>query len=196
LGLDVPFLRPPELARDDTRTVPVLQDVVRRLEDAGDRYDAVMTLQPTAPLRIAADIDGSIDLLERTGADSVISFVDVGGHHPARMKFIDESGRVIDPPFAEAIEGQPRQQLPKVYLKEGSIYVTRRSVLMEDGSLQGKDCRAWLVASECVCNIDTPFDLFLAEQILRWRAGASPQPGSAAPLSMAGKLLQTARACK
>ncbi len=52
-GLDVPFLRPAELARDDTPTLPVLQDVVRRLEEAGDRYDAVLTLQPTNPLRRA-----------------------------------------------------------------------------------------------------------------------------------------------
>jgi N-acylneuraminate cytidylyltransferase len=173
LGLEVPFLRPPELARDETRTVPVLQDVVRRLENSGDRYDAVMTLQPTAPLRTSADIDGAVELLEKTSADSVISFVDVGGHHPARMKFVDDEGRVSDPPFAESVEGQPRQQLPRVYLKEGSIYVTRRDVLMNDGSLQGKDCRAWLVPPERACNIDSPFDLFLAEQILRRAAGLS-----------------------
>src|SRR3954469_15890906 len=64
LGLDVPFMRPAELARDDTPTVPVLQDVLQRLESAGERYDAVMTLQPTSPLRTAEDIDGSIELLE------------------------------------------------------------------------------------------------------------------------------------
>jgi N-acylneuraminate cytidylyltransferase len=68
-----------------------------------------MTLQPTNPLRRAQDIDGAIDVLERTGADSVISFVDVGEKHPARMKFIDSEGRVTDPPFAEQFEGQRRQ---------------------------------------------------------------------------------------
>src|SRR2546430_8741746 len=76
-GLETPFLRPPELAKDDTPTVPVLQDVVRRLEAAGDRYDAVFLLQPTNPLRLVSDIDGAIELLEETGADSVISFSDV-----------------------------------------------------------------------------------------------------------------------
>ena len=67
-GLEVPFLRPAELARDDTPSLPVIQDVVRRLETAGDRYDAVFTLQPTNPLRTVEDIDGAIELLERTGA--------------------------------------------------------------------------------------------------------------------------------
>jgi CMP-N-acetylneuraminic acid synthetase len=169
-GLDVPFLRSADLARDETPSIPVLQDAVRRLEQTGDHYDAVFTLQPTNPLRRAQDIDGAVDLLERTGADSVISFVDVGEKHPARMKFINSEGKVIDPPFKEEFEGQRRQELPKLYLREGSIYLTRRSVLMEQGSVQGSDCRAWLIPEDRACNIDTPFDLFLAEQMLRYCA--------------------------
>lgn len=169
-GLEVPFLRPAELARDDTPTIPVLQDVVRRLEAAGERYDAVFTLQPTNPLRRAEDIDGAVELLERTGADSVISFVDVGDKQPARMKFVDAEGKVTDPPFAETFEGQPRQTLPKLYLREGSVYLTRRDVLMVGNSLKGRDCRAWIVPPERAWGIDTPFDLFVAEQILKAHA--------------------------
>jgi CMP-N,N'-diacetyllegionaminic acid synthase len=169
-GLEVPFMRPAELARDETPTLSVLQDVVRKLELAGDCFDAVFTLQPTTPLRRADDIDGAIELLERTGADSVISFVDVGERHPARMKFITPDGRVIDPPFGEQFEGQRRQDLPKLYLREGSIYITRRTVLMEQNSVKGRDCRAWLIPEERACNIDTPFDLFLAEQMLKYHA--------------------------
>lgn len=165
-GLEVPFLRPAELARDDTPTIPVLQDVVRKLECEGDHFDAILTLQPTNPLRLAEDIDGAVELLERTGADSVISFVDAGEKHPARMKFIDTEGRVVDPSFVEAFEGQPRQQLPKIYLRDGSIYLTRRSVLMEENSLKGRDCRAWIIPEERSCNVDTPFDLFLAASML------------------------------
>jgi CMP-N-acetylneuraminic acid synthetase len=172
-GLDVPFFRSAELARDETPSIPVLQDAVRRLEQMGETYDAVFTLQPTNPLRRPEDIDGAIDLLEQTGADSVISFVDVGEKHPARMKFITAQGKVIDPPFKEAFEGQRRQDLPKLYLREGSVYLTRRNVLMEQSSVQGSDCRAWLIPQERTCNIDTPFDLFLAEQMLK--CGASKQ---------------------
>jgi CMP-N,N'-diacetyllegionaminic acid synthase len=165
-GIDVPFLRPAELARDDTPTIPVLQDVVRRLECAGEFYDAIFTLQPTNPLRRTEDIDGAIDLLARTGADSVISFSEVGERHPARMKYIDEQGRVTDPPFAEEFEGKPRQQLSKLYLRDGSVYLTRRSVLMEGDSLKGADCRAWIIPEERSRNIDTPLDMLIVEQIL------------------------------
>lgn len=167
-GLDVPFLRPAELARDETPTLPVLQDVVCNLEALGERYDAIFVLQPTNPLRLPADIDGAIELLERTGADSVVSFVDIGEKHPARMVCITLDGRVIDPPFAEQFEGQRRQDLPKLYLREGSIYLMRRGVLMEQNSLRGRDCRAWIIPQERACNIDVPFDLFLVEQILKY----------------------------
>jgi CMP-N-acetylneuraminic acid synthetase len=170
-GIEVPFMRPPELAADNTPSIPVMQDVVRRLEREGVRYDATFLLQPTNPLRTAADIDGAIGLLEQTGADSVISFVDTGERHPARMKSIDAAtGRVLDPPFAEPFEGMPRQQLPKLYLRDGSVYLTRRDVLMERNSLKGDDCRAWIIPEERSWNIDTPFDLFIVEQMLR-RAG-------------------------
>jgi CMP-N-acetylneuraminic acid synthetase len=170
LGLDVPFMRPPELARDDTPTLPVLQDVVRRLAETGDAYDAVFILQPTNPLRRVSDIDGAAALFETTGADSVISFVDVEERHPARMKIIGPEGRVLDPPFAEEREGQRRQDLPRYYLREGSVYLTRTKVLMEQHSIKGRDCRAWIIPRERAVNIDTPFDLFLCEQVMAWLA--------------------------
>jgi len=104
--------------------------------------------------------------LQTSGADSVISFVDVGEKHPARMKIIDDTGWVLDPPFAEAFEGQPRQQLKRLFLREGSIYLTRRDILMQRNSLKGERCRAWIIPEERACNIDTPFDLVIAEQLL------------------------------
>ena len=166
-GLDVPFMRPPHLAQDDTPTIPVLQDVVSRLGETGENYDAIYTLQPTNPLRQTADINGAIELLTTTGCDSVISFVDVGEKHPARMKYISEDLRVSNPPFAEAFEGQRRQELERLYLREGSVYLTRHDVLMDQNSIQGNDCRAWIMPTDRACNIDEPFDLFLAEQIMR-----------------------------
>ena len=169
-GLEVPFLRDSALAQDDTPGIAVVQDVTRRLEAAGDYYDAIFILQPTSPMRTSDDIDGAVKLLSATGADSVISFVDVGERHPARMKFVDDDGRVVNPPFAEQTEGQRRQDLPKLFLREGSVYVTRRDVLMNQGSLQGDDCRAWIVAPDRACNIDEPFDLVLAEFLMRRRS--------------------------
>lgn len=166
-GLEVPFMRPPELAQDDTPTLLVLQDVVRRLEQLGDRYDAIFTLQPTNPLRLPSDIDGAIELMRRTGSDSVIGFADIGERHPARMKYIDEELRVIDPPFQEEFEGQPRQQLTKLYLRDGSVYLTRRNILIDENSIKGRDCRAWIIPEERAWGVDRLLDIFIVEQLLK-----------------------------
>lgn len=166
-GLDVPFMREAALSADDTPGIAVVQDAIRRLEADGERFDAAFILQPTNPLRRPEDIDGAIRFLAETGADSVISFVDVGEKHPARMKFIDAERRVVNPPFAEQFECQRRQDLPKLYLREGSVYLTRRDVIMSLNSLQGRDCRAWLIAPDRACNIDEPLDLAIAELLLR-----------------------------
>lgn len=178
LGLEFPFVRPAHLAKDDTPTIPVLKHVVETLAQQGQSYDAVFTLQPTNPLRLASDIDGAIGLLQETGADSVIGFSDVGERHPARMKRIDAMGRVVDPEFAEAFEGQRRQDLPPYYLRDGSVYLTRCEVLMQQDSLKGNDCRGWLIPVERALNVDTPFDLFLVEQLLK--LGPQRFPGRAA----------------
>ena len=169
-GLDVPFLRPAELARDDTGSVPVLMDVVRRLALAGDRYDAVLTLQPTSPLRLSTDIDGAIALLAETGADSVISLTHVRNRHPAKMKLLGIDGRIMDPPFAEQIPNRRRQELDDVYIREGSIYLTRTSILM-GGSITGADSRAWLVPPERAIDVDDRVDFLVAQALLRDRLG-------------------------
>ena len=72
-GLEVPFLRPPDLSRDNTPMIAVLQDVVRRLEAQGEVFDAILVLQPTTPLRRPSDIDRAVQLPEQTGADSCAS---------------------------------------------------------------------------------------------------------------------------
>jgi CMP-N,N'-diacetyllegionaminic acid synthase len=167
-GLEVPFLRPSHLAEDSTATIPVLQDVVTRLASEGSYFDAVFILQPTNPLRRVSDIDGAIDLLKASLADSVISFTPVGDRHPARMKMINALGQAIDPPFTESFEGQRRQELTPLYLREGSVYLCRTAVLMEQNSLKGQNCLAWMIPETRACNIDTPFDLFLASQYLKF----------------------------
>jgi CMP-N,N'-diacetyllegionaminic acid synthase len=162
LGLEVPVLRPAELAGDGALSIDVVLHMLAAVADPG--IDAVMLLQPTAPLRTTADIDGVIELFERERPDSVISVVPVDGHHPARMKFI-EDGWLVDPPYVEAYENQPRQELRPVYLKNGAVYLTRRAVI-EARSFKGERCLAWVMPHERSVNIDGPFDLGLARAIV------------------------------
>ncbi|MBI4508425.1 MAG: acylneuraminate cytidylyltransferase family protein [Deltaproteobacteria bacterium] len=163
LGGDVPFVRPAIYATDTAKSIEVVLHALKAVEEleGGGEYDATLLLQPTTPFRTASDIDGSIGLLERTGADSVISVVDVGGFHPARMKYL-EGDRLVDPPFCEAEENMPRQRLRPMYLRAGCIYLTRRRVLMA-GSFKGNDSRRWLVPENRAVNIDSERDFLFAE---------------------------------
>jgi len=162
-GGDVPFIRPADLARDETPTLPVLIHVLDRLEGS---YDAVMVLQPTSPLRLSKDIDEAIRMLEEdTEADSVISVVEVGDAHPARMKRMKD-GVLEDLPFSEEFEGQRRQDLPQLYLRNGAIYLTRTRVLREQLSLKGNRCLAYVMPRERSVNIDDALDLIFAQALI------------------------------
>lgn len=171
-GLDVPFLRPDVLATDGASSIDVAVHALETIADT-DTYDAVMLLQPTTPFRTTADIDAAIELLATTGADSVISLVDVGGHHPARMKEVRD-GRIIDPPFAEAHENQPRQELDPLAIRNGAIYLTRVGVL-RTRSFRGQDARALMMPAERSVNIDVPLDLVLARALVTEGLVARPE---------------------
>lgn len=162
-GVEVPFVRPAALATDDASSIDVAAHALEQL--GADGFDAVMLLQPTTPFRTSDDIDDALATLDSSDADSVIGVVDVGGHHPARMKFV-ERGRLVDPPYAEEFENQPRQQLEPVHIRNGAVYLTRVPTLLS-GSFRGRESRALVMPPERSINIDTPLDLLLARAIVR-----------------------------
>lgn len=166
-GAEVPFLRPAELARDETPMLPVLQHVLSEITATeGHQPEIIVLLQATSPLRRAEDIDRAVTLLEQTQADSVISLC-AAEHHPAWMKRI-ECGRVL--PFLEdGPEVTRRQDLPPIYRVNGAIYVTRAHVLLQGNAILGRDTRALVMDNESSVDIDTPLDMKLAALILQER---------------------------
>ncbi|MEZ0395251.1 MAG: acylneuraminate cytidylyltransferase family protein [Anaerolineales bacterium] len=170
-GAEVPFLRPAELSGDRVPMVPVLQHAVGAIEaQDGLRLDWVLLLQPTAPLRAPADIRAALDLAARGGCDSVISVVQVFAVHPILMKRIEDD-RLL--PFCiEEKEGTRRQDYqPPAYMRNGAIYLTRRDVLMERGSIWGEVIRPYLMPEERSLSIDSELDLKLADLLLREQKG-------------------------
>ena len=165
-GALVPFKRPEHLSDDKALSLPVIQHAVEFMEaEQGYQYDVVIMLQPTTPLRQSEDIDNAISLLFETNADSVISVVEVEGHHPLRMKRV-VNGRLINYIDQGHEDMRPRQELPPVYIRNGAIYATRRDVLIKDSSFIGLDSRAYIMTSERSVNIDTYKDLLLAQSFL------------------------------
>ena len=171
-GAEVPFLRPEELATDKAKAIPVLQHAASFIREKGDSFDAVMMLQPTSPMRLAKDIEASIEMMKKDPeCSSVISVTGVGEYHPARMKYLEE-GVLIDPPFCEDYENQPRQELRPMYIRSGAIYLVKTGVLMERNSLKGRRSLGFVMPKERSVNIDAPFDFEMAEWIMSkpdWR---------------------------
>jgi CMP-N,N'-diacetyllegionaminic acid synthase len=166
-GAEVPFLRPPELARDETPTLPVLQHLLSQLKTM-ENYEPeiIVLLQPTSPLRRVGDIDKAVTLLQQTSADSVVSLC-VAEHSPYWMNRL-ESDRVL--PFLENVpEYARRQDLPPVYRINGAVYATRRRILMEQNRLLGKNTHGIVMDAESSVDIDTPLDLKIAMLILQER---------------------------
>lgn len=164
-GLEVPFLRPADLARDDTPTLPVLQHAVAELERAGDRFDAVCLLQPTSPFRRPGDIDGCIDLLESASLDAVVSVLPVPPEHNPHWVYFRDGEGLLRLATGEEQPIPRRQELPPAFHRDGAVYVTRRDVLMEANSLYGKRLGGFLAESRSV-NLDTPDDWERAERLV------------------------------
>jgi len=168
-GLDVPFLRPAELARDDTPSLPVVQHAVRELEARGERYDAICLLEPTSPLRRAEDIDACVRMLAESGADAVASVLPIPAEYNPHWAFFKEpDGRLLISTGDPVIIPR-RQLLPPAFYRDGSVYVTRRDVLMAGNSLYGKRFLGYVMSREYSLNIDTYADLAAAEQVIRAR---------------------------
>jgi len=167
-GAEIPFLRPVELARDETPTFPVVQHALHWLQQHEDcQPELVVLLQPTSPLRRAEHIDQGIKLLLQTNADSAVSVCAVE-HSPYWMRVLDDEGRVN--PFVETDrQFLRRQDLPLVYRLNGALFITRLSTIMNEGRLLGDDVRALVMAREDSIDIDDEVDFLLTELLLKRR---------------------------
>jgi len=166
LGAQVPFIRPEHLATDQAQSAPVVIDALKEMEKIKNKkYDAVLMLQPTSPLRTSSHIERAVDLFLSQDCDSVVSVVSVGGTHPFRMKRLvgDQLVNYIDQGFWDM---RPRQELPPVYIRNGSIYLIKRDTLISKGQLIGEKCLGMVMNDEESVNIDSPLDLKLARLLL------------------------------
>ena len=167
LALDVPFLRPPALAADDTPMLPVVQHALEAMQAGGDAFDVVVLLQPTSPLRRGDHIDAALDLLASSGADSVVTVVEVPHQFsPVSVLCIDD-GRLR--PFQDGPKPTRRQDKPRVYARNGPAVLAARAAVVAAGSLYGDDCRPLVMPMRDSHDIDSADDLELIELLLSRR---------------------------
>ncbi len=165
-GAWVPFKRPSYLAEDDVESLPVVQHAVVEIEKIlNHKFEIIIYAQPTSPFCRVVDFKECIENLKsKKELESCVPITEVSTH-PYKMKKLGENNLInnfIDQGFEDM---RPRQLLPKVYRRAGSIYVSRREVVMNKNTLIGNPCLGIKVPPSTAIDIDSYLDLELARLI-------------------------------
>ena len=167
-GSEVPFRRPPELARDVSPHIQVVVHALEWLERyEGYRPEYVLLLQPTSPLRTTEDIEAAVAIAEARNADAVVG-VEESPHHPFLVKRLAEDGTLADFVTTDMAYLR-RQDLPMAYVVNGAIYLNRREPLLSEETFLPRQTYPYVMPQERSMDIDTPWDWFLVELVLRAR---------------------------
>jgi CMP-N,N'-diacetyllegionaminic acid synthase len=174
-GACVPFMRPAELARDDSPHFAVVEHAIDWLKTHRRvPVQFLLLLQPTSPLRTAQDIDAAVELGSLKQAPAVVSVMHTD-HHPYTTYRLQADG-TLDVFVPTTIDYLRRQALPPAYVLNGAIYLNDCEVLLRARTFVPQGTRAYVMPAERSLDIDSPWDLHLANLILRDRLGVAAQP--------------------
>lgn len=161
-GAEVPFLRPPELAQDTSKTIDAVVHARDAMEALGRSHDVIILLQPTSPLRRAEEIDSAVETFFSHGELGLASVSEVA-ENPVLTRRIDLSG-VMHPilPISSTVR---RQDMPQFWHVDGAIYINRTEDLTSETSLNDNPI-AFVMPKLRASDIDSIEDFLRAEEIL------------------------------
>lgn len=162
-GCDVPFVRPDELAQDDTPGIAPVLHAISMLPG----YEIVMLLQTTSPLRTVADIDGCLEYLVANKASACVSVTEAE-QSPYWMYTLGNGGDMQALIPAETTFTR-RQDLPNIYTLNGAVYVAKSDWLCQHRTYVAEGTLGYVMARERSLDIDTELDVqifsFLCDEI-------------------------------
>lgn len=165
IGLQVSYHRPPELATDTAGSYEVLQHALAYYEKTGTRYDAVVLLQPTSPIREKFHLEEALKLYD-SSLDMVVS-VQLSAANPYYNLFEEDKNGCLHISKGEGLYTR-RQDLPPVYAYNGSIYIINPVSLHEKPSFRSFDrTRKYVMDEKYSVDIDTPQDWAFTEYLLQ-----------------------------
>ncbi len=163
-GADASFLRDAALATDSAGSWDVVRWVVEKFEERGRCFDTIALLQPTSPLRMAADISKAYRLFVQKEANMVVSVCEMD-HSPLWSNTLPEDlsmEEFEDPSLSDT----PRQELPTYYRMNGAIYIVKTDFLFSGKPIYGERSYAYIMDKKRSIDIDDELDFLLAETIL------------------------------
>ncbi len=162
-GLEVPFMRPTELALDPVEADGVALHAIDELADRGERYDVVAIMLPTCPLRTAQDIAGALDLFFSRSEPNLMSLSPFT-HTPFAALTVDPDG--LAAPVFPDLFGRSRQERPAAYRPNGAIHVLDVEWFRQSRSYRASPIIAYVMPRDRSVDIDTEDDFRLAESML------------------------------
>lgn len=163
LGLEVPFLRPEELARDPAGVVDVALHALAELRSQGEQYETLVIMLPTCPFRTAEDIRGAMSLFHSSRAQFLMS-VSPYPHTPFAAMSLDEADRLT--PFFPEYIGKKSQELPTAYRCNGALHILNVAAFERERSYYAQPLIGFPMPRERSIDIDTESDLREAERLL------------------------------
>lgn len=160
-GAEAPFLRPKKLATSSAKIVDVLIHALDFFEKKGSKFDIIMLLQPTSPLRKTEDMDEAIKLLFLQNAQAIVSVCPVE-HHPLWSNILMRDGRMKN--FViQNTANKNRQELPEYYRINGAVYLAYSSFLRRHKNFITNRTYAYKMPQARSVDIDTELDFKLAQ---------------------------------
>ena len=167
LGIKVPFVRPMVLAQDDTPTIDVIIHALQWYANQNIFFDAVCLLQVTSPFRTVEFLDKAIEKFIEQDTDSLVSVLKVPHEYNPHWTFEVNAAGNLKIATGEAEIIPRRQELPIAYHRDGSIYITKATVLLKEHSFYGKSTAFIESELEFYVNIDTLQDWEKAEEMIQ-----------------------------
>jgi N-acylneuraminate cytidylyltransferase len=159
---EVPFVRPDYLAADDTKSIDVILDVLNKLQE---KYDYVVLLQPTSPLRLPEDIDNAIKLCINQNVNACVSLTEPS-KSPYWMFKLNVDG-YLRQLIKQKARPHRRQDLPKSYAVNGAVYIAKVGWLSRTKNFLTDETIAYLMPTERSVDIDSEIDLVLCDALLK-----------------------------
>jgi CMP-N,N'-diacetyllegionaminic acid synthase len=169
-GAEIPFMRPAELAQDDSPDIDFFNHAIEELAKTGYRPDIIVQLRPSDPFRRPGLVDEAIQMMIDNPEAHSIRTIAEPGYSPYKMWTINESGTLDQllhvPGMAEPFN-MPRQELPEVWWHIGVLDVVRTNVVTETNSLSGTVILPLKVDREASADIDTLDDFERAGKLIQ-----------------------------
>ena len=164
-GPYAPFVRPKKIARDNSPSLPVFQHGLNWAEiEDNCKYEYIIVLEPTCPFRLPKHVKEGLEIAVTSKGSSVMSLVEVGDHHPVRIKKLDDDGRIT--PFCiPEPEGLRRQDQEPAFIRNCAVLVFSRQTIVSN-RLWGDDPYGFKMEKDLYgINIDEPLDIVAASYL-------------------------------